>query len=194
MEDAATCRPEANWSQQDVIVAPQIRNSGGQTTPPSPFTDSSSAPALSLSAASAASTSGSTSAGTPFTDLTSLPSDVSKLSLGPPVKKPAEPEPPAVSWPYAHAAALDDIPGIAYALDTFLKSHMVESEEYCHRNDPKKCVASLWPPHPSICILSYPDFFFRERLYFATGFGLIQCVKALMSYEDEVRLFICDRY
>ena len=27
----------------------------------------------------------------------------------------------------------------------------------------------------------------RERLYFATGFGLIQCVKALMSYEDDVR-------
>lgn len=25
-----------------------------------------------------------------------------------------------------------------------------------------------------------------ERLYFATGFGLIQCVKGLMSYEDEV--------
>jgi len=29
----------------------------------------------------------------------------------------------------------------------------------------------------------------RERLYFATGFGLIQCVKALMSYEDDVRFF-----
>jgi hypothetical protein len=27
----------------------------------------------------------------------------------------------------------------------------------------------------------------RERMYFATGFGLIQCVKALMSYEDDVR-------
>lgn len=27
----------------------------------------------------------------------------------------------------------------------------------------------------------------RERLYFATGYGLIQCVKGLMSYEDEVR-------
>jgi hypothetical protein len=35
---------------------------------------------------------------------------------------------------------LDDIPGIAYVLETFLKSQMVESEEYCHRNDPKKCV------------------------------------------------------
>lgn len=26
----------------------------------------------------------------------------------------------------------------------------------------------------------------RERLYFATGYGLIQCVKALMSYDDNV--------
>lgn len=30
-------------------------------------------------------------------------------------------------------------------------------------------------------------FILRERLYFATGFSLIQCVKGLMSYEDEVR-------
>jgi hypothetical protein len=196
MDAAATRRPE---SQQQ-----QIRN-GGQTTPPSPLTDSSSAPALSLSAASAGvststststSTSASASAGTPYTDLTSLPSDVSKLSLGPPInsskKKPAEPEPPAVSWPYSHAAALDDIPGIAYALDTFLKSHMVESEEYCHRNDPKKCVASLWSPPAPIHLYAYPhSFFLRERMYFATGFGLIQCVKALMSYEDDVRFIYC---
>lgn len=27
----------------------------------------------------------------------------------------------------------------------------------------------------------------RERVYVATGFGLIQCVKGLMSFEDEVR-------
>jgi hypothetical protein len=109
---------------------------GGQTTPPSPFTDtSSSAFAFSASAASA---------GTPFTDLTSLPSDVSKLSLGlaanAKAKKPPLTELPVVSWPYSHSAALDDIPGIAYVLDTFLKSQMVESEEYCHRNDPQKCV------------------------------------------------------
>ena len=26
----------------------------------------------------------------------------------------------------------------------------------------------------------------RERLYCASGYGLIQCVKALMSFEDEV--------
>ncbi|KAF8989353.1 hypothetical protein BDQ17DRAFT_1314373 [Cyathus striatus] len=38
---------------------------------------------------------------------------------------------------------------------------MLESEEYCNRNDVTK-----------------------ERLYFSTGYGLIQCVKGLMSYED----------
>jgi hypothetical protein len=106
----------------------------GQTTPPSPFTDTSSS-ALALSASAA-------SAGTPHTELTSLPSDVSKLSLGLAAKKPPLTEPTAVSsWPYSHSAALDDIPGIAYALETFLNSQMVESEEYCHRNDPQKCVA-----------------------------------------------------
>ncbi|XP_006464184.1 hypothetical protein AGABI2DRAFT_194724 [Agaricus bisporus var. bisporus H97] len=39
---------------------------------------------------------------------------------------------------------------------------MLESEEYCHKMDEPK-----------------------ERLYFATGYGLIQCVKGIMSYEDE---------
>ena len=110
---------------------------GGEMTPPSPFTDTSTS-ALALSASA-------TSAGTPYTDLTSLPSDVSKLSLGIAAKKPPLTEPPAVSWPYSHSAALDDIPGIAYALDTFLKSQMVESEEYCHRNDRQKCVARCDP-------------------------------------------------
>ncbi len=40
---------------------------------------------------------------------------------------------------------------------------MLESEEFCHKSDEQK-----------------------ERLYFATGYGLIQCVKGLMSYEDDV--------
>jgi hypothetical protein len=168
---------------RDVTVAPQTPphlnfNGGGQTTPPSPFTDTSSS-ALALSASSAAA-----SAGTPYTDLTSWPSDVSKLSLGLAAKKPPLTEPPpAVSWPYSRSAALDDIPGIAYVLDRFLKSQMVESEEYCHRNDPQKCVAVM---HPPLCLQNWPDIL-RERLYFATGFGMIQCVKALMSYEDDVR-------
>ncbi|KAA1467016.1 hypothetical protein DENSPDRAFT_768100 [Dentipellis sp. KUC8613] len=73
-----------------------------------------------------------------------------------------EAPPPTTKWPYVPAAALDDLPPLAHALDLFLKSQMVESEEFCHSNDPKK-----------------------ERMYFATGYGLIQCVKALMSYEDE---------
>lgn len=114
---------------------------GQMTTPPSPFTDTTSSSAFALSAFFA----GGAGADTPNTDLTSLPSDVSKLSLGPAKKSPPlltgpepEPEPPAVLWPYSRRAALDDIPGIAYALNTFLQSQMVESEEYCHRNDPQK--------------------------------------------------------
>ena len=54
---------------------------------------------------------------------------------------------------------------------------------------------------PSVCSRPIPEFarFLiliprRERLYFATGFGLIQCVKALMSYEDDVRVFARDTY
>ncbi|KAF9808167.1 hypothetical protein IEO21_07953 [Rhodonia placenta] len=39
---------------------------------------------------------------------------------------------------------------------------MVEAEDYCKQRDPK-----------------------RENLYFATGYGLIQCFKGLMSFEDE---------
>ncbi|KAF9446913.1 hypothetical protein P691DRAFT_803254 [Macrolepiota fuliginosa MF-IS2] len=70
--------------------------------------------------------------------------------------------PPGVSQPYKPEEALDDIPGVSYALEIFLSSHMLESEEYCHKMDETK-----------------------ERLYFATGFGLIQCVKGLMSYEDD---------
>ncbi|KZV62664.1 hypothetical protein PENSPDRAFT_591100 [Peniophora sp. CONT] len=76
--------------------------------------------------------------------------------------KEAKTPPPGVKTPYKAKEALDDITGVAYALETFLQSRMVECEEYCHESDPKK-----------------------ERLYFATGYGLIQCVKALMSYEDE---------
>lgn len=75
---------------------------------------------------------------------------------------PHELVPPLPKGSYRPGGALEDIPGISYALHLFLASHMVESEEYCIKSDPKK-----------------------ERLYFATGYGLIQCVKALMSYEDE---------
>ncbi|KAI0365839.1 hypothetical protein BV20DRAFT_972565 [Pilatotrama ljubarskyi] len=70
--------------------------------------------------------------------------------------------PPFPKDSYSPAKALEDIDGITYALHLFLGSHMVESEDYCRQYDPK-----------------------MERLYFATGFGLIQCVKGLMSFEDE---------
>ncbi|KAH7911470.1 hypothetical protein BJ138DRAFT_1172533 [Hygrophoropsis aurantiaca] len=69
---------------------------------------------------------------------------------------------PTVKQPYNSAEALGDIPGISWALDEFLHSRMVESEDYCNKVDPQK-----------------------QRLYFATGFGLIQCVKGLMSFEDK---------
>ncbi|CAL1697497.1 unnamed protein product [Somion occarium] len=71
-------------------------------------------------------------------------------------------EPPAPIGRYTPEKALEDLPRICYALHLFLASHMVESEEFCHKCDPSK-----------------------ERLYLATGFGLIQCVKSLMSFEDE---------
>ena len=103
---------------------------GGLSTPPSPFTDSLSSPPILFASAS-----------TPSTELTSLHSGASKQSLET-VKRPSLGEPPAVTWPYSHASALDDIPGIAYALNLFLKSLMVESEEHCHKSDPKKCVAT----------------------------------------------------
>jgi len=76
--------------------------------------------------------------------------------------------PPVVKQPYNPTYALLDLPPICYALDLFLQSKMLESEEFCDKNDAKK-----------------------ERLYFATGYGLIQCVKALMSYEDDVSFLSC---
>ncbi|KZT66217.1 hypothetical protein DAEQUDRAFT_675510 [Daedalea quercina L-15889] len=64
--------------------------------------------------------------------------------------------------PYSPETALEDVPGLNYALHLFLASQMVEAEEYCKECDPN-----------------------REHLYFATGYGLIQCFKGLMSFEDE---------
>ena len=48
------------------------------------------------------------------------------------------PAPPKGS--YSPKDALDDLPGTHYALELFLASKMVESEEYCDQCDPKKCV------------------------------------------------------
>ncbi|KAH9926631.1 uncharacterized protein BXZ73DRAFT_49303 [Epithele typhae] len=74
------------------------------------------------------------------------------------------PSPPVrPSGPYTAETALQpDIAAVTYGIHVFLASHMVESEAYCCEYDPK-----------------------MERLYVATGFGLIQCVKGLMSFEDE---------
>ncbi|KAG7451588.1 uncharacterized protein BT62DRAFT_984650 [Guyanagaster necrorhizus] len=77
-------------------------------------------------------------------------------------KKAVPKPPPLVKSPYSPKDALDDIPGVAHALDLFLASRMVESEEYCDKTDPNK-----------------------ERLYMSTAYGIIQCVKALMSYADD---------
>ncbi|KZT05152.1 uncharacterized protein LAESUDRAFT_781726 [Laetiporus sulphureus 93-53] len=70
--------------------------------------------------------------------------------------------PPFPKDAYSRKKALDDIPALSYALHLFLASHMVESEDYCREYDPK-----------------------REHLYFAAGYGLIQCFKGVMSFEDE---------
>ena len=45
---------------------------------------------------------------------------------------------PPVKSPYNPVDALDDIPGIRHALDLFLSSQMVESENYCKKNDEDK--------------------------------------------------------
>jgi hypothetical protein len=46
--------------------------------------------------------------------------------------------PPPVKKPYVEKDALDDLPGISYALELFLASQMLESEEYCDKTDPEK--------------------------------------------------------
>ena len=69
---------------------------------------------------------------TPATSMTSAPDgDVETI-------KESKTPPPSVKNPYKEKEALDDIPGVAYALETFLQSRMVECEDYCHESDPKK--------------------------------------------------------
>jgi len=63
---------------------------------------------------------------------------------------------------YDLRTALDDLSVVRMALQLFLESKMVESEDLLNGKDPVK-----------------------ERLYCATGYGLIQAIKAIMSYEDE---------
>lgn len=47
-------------------------------------------------------------------------------------------DPPPVKHPYTPDDALDDLPGMQYALEAFLSSHMLESEEYCNTSDETK--------------------------------------------------------
>ena len=103
-------------------VEPTLSGYGDeQPRTPSPMlTDYSSAPATS------------NGADAPNTPLTS---EVSYHSLS--TVKDAPP-PPTTKWPYTPSDALEDIPGVAHALDLFLKSKMVESEDFCHSNDPNE--------------------------------------------------------
>ena len=52
--------------------------------------------------------------------------------------------PPSVKCPYNPVDALADIPGISYALDLFLASHMLESEDYCNKSDEHKLSSILF--------------------------------------------------
>ncbi|KAF5329368.1 hypothetical protein D9619_009454 [Psilocybe cf. subviscida] len=71
--------------------------------------------------------------------------------------------PGPIVHPYDAEKALEgDLNGCVHALSLFLSSQMHESEAYLKSQDPA-----------------------MQRLYFGTGFGLIQCVKGLMSYEDK---------
>jgi hypothetical protein len=128
--------------------------SGGQTTLPSPFMDSSSAPAL--SAASAAT---STGLGMPYMDLTSLPSDMSKLSLGPPSRGPLLCSwSPLWSYGRTRTAQRWMTSPASRAHSTHSSSRTWwELEEYCHCNDPKKCVC--FQSFSSVCLrIVTPEF------------------------------------
>ncbi|KIM37750.1 hypothetical protein M413DRAFT_448267 [Hebeloma cylindrosporum] len=96
--------------------------------------------------------------------------------------------PPSITYPYSPTQALSDLPGIAYALELFLSSQMLESEAFCKWGQP-----GLEEAHKQERIKDtkaksetvLEDKGHMARLYFATGYGLIQCVKGLMSFEDD---------
>ena len=48
--------------------------------------------------------------------------------------------PPLFTGEYTQDRALEDLPGVTYALRVFLGSYMLQSEEYCKKNDPKRYV------------------------------------------------------
>lgn len=84
--------------------------------------------------------------------LTSLPPTASKANGAIPNEAAKIPDaiidatPPPISRPYASANALDDLAPVVYALELFLASHMVESEQYCEKSDPQRCVARRQEP------------------------------------------------
>lgn len=85
-----------------------------------------------------------TDTSTPATSITGL--DVEKLAKSEDTKRIPSYQsifnsPPPIKYPYRPNEALGDIPGISYALELFLASHMVESEDYCNKSDVNKYVS-----------------------------------------------------
>lgn len=62
------------------------------------------------------------------------------ITLMPEIRPDTSRPPLTMDGPYTQDRALEDFPGVKYALDLFLAGHMVESEEFCHESDPQKCV------------------------------------------------------
>lgn len=54
------------------------------------------------------------------------------------LKLPLDRKAPPVVNPYSMENSMRDLPCAAYALELFLASHMLESEDYMHKGDPKK--------------------------------------------------------
>jgi hypothetical protein len=80
--------------------------------------------------------------------------------------------PPTVERPYVSEEALRDIPGVAFALEHFLSSHMLESEEYCDEMDETKCVIN--PFQPPECNMSTTESDYISPL----GMGSYNVLKA----------------
>ncbi|KAF5391059.1 hypothetical protein D9757_004042 [Collybiopsis confluens] len=118
--------------------------------------------APSIKADSAATTPSTNGTSTPATSVTGQDNEKPSQESATPSYKSIYTSPPIVNYPYEPSEALGDLGPVSYALELFLASHMVESEDYCNESDVDK-----------------------ERLYFATGYGLIQCIKGLMSYANE---------
>lgn len=73
--------------------------------------------------------------------------------------------PPPVAYPYQPTEALGDLPGVSYALEMFLASHMVESEDYCNKSDIKKFAIRSLSFHLRQFILSQRTAIFCYRLW-----------------------------